>query len=139
MDCLIIPSLVLRVLHSKSFETYNLTLAPSPPTILPCNPFEAAFFRTRDLHTLLVCNYKPFIVTTDHAGTVNIFINERNARGDIPLLCIKPRFAESYIVPFNCSSQICVVVLARSRNLQFLIAHFRIRHVHIYMYAITSV
>jgi hypothetical protein len=79
------------------------------------------------------------MLTTNHVGTVNILINERNARGDLPLLRIKPRSVESYIVPFDCSSQTRIVVLARSRNLQFLIAHCRIRHVRISMYEITSV
>jgi hypothetical protein len=79
------------------------------------------------------------MVTTDHAGTVNIVINERNARGDLPLLRIKPRSAESYFVPSDCSSRTRVIVLARSRNIQCLIAHCRIRHVRISMYAITSV
>jgi hypothetical protein len=79
------------------------------------------------------------MLTADHAGAINIVINERNARGDLPLLCIKPRSVESYIVLSDCSSQTRVVALARSRYLQCLIAHCRIRHVRISMYAITSV
>jgi hypothetical protein len=79
------------------------------------------------------------MVTTDHAETVNIFINERNTRGYLPLSRIKPRSAESYFVPSNCSSQTCIVMLAHSTNVQCLIAHFHIHHVRISMYAITSV
>ena len=79
------------------------------------------------------------MLTSHHAGTVNIVINERNTQGDLPLIHIKPRSAESYIVPSDCSSQTQVVELARSINLQLLITHCRIRHVHISMYAITSV
>jgi hypothetical protein len=79
------------------------------------------------------------MLTTDHPGTVNIVINGRNARGDLPLLRIEPRCLESYFVTSDCSSRTRVVVLARSRNLQCLIAHCNIRHVRISMYAITSV
>jgi hypothetical protein len=79
------------------------------------------------------------MLTTNHAKTVNIVINEQNAQGDLPLLNIKPRSVEIFIVPFDCSSQTQVVALACSRNLQCLITHCRIRHVHISMYAITSV
>ena len=79
------------------------------------------------------------MLTPRQARTVNIDINERNARGDMPLICIKPRSTESYIIPSDCSSQTRVVTLARSRNLQFLIAHCRSRHVHTYRYAITSI
>jgi hypothetical protein len=78
------------------------------------------------------------MLTTHHAGTVNIVINERNARGDLPLIRIKPRSAESYIIPSDCSSQTRVVALARSGNLQSLIAHCRTHHVRTSMYAITS-
>jgi hypothetical protein len=78
------------------------------------------------------------MLTTHHVGTINNVINERNARGDLPLIRIKPRSAESYIVPSDCSSQTRVVTLARSRNLQCLIAHFRIRHVRTSMCAVTS-
>jgi hypothetical protein len=45
---------------------------------------------------------------------------------------------ESYIVPFDCSSQTRVVALARSRNIQCLISHCHIRHVRTSMCAITS-
>jgi hypothetical protein len=79
------------------------------------------------------------MLTTNHAKTVNIVINERNAQGDLPLLRIKPRSVEIYIGPFDCSSQKHVITLAHSRNLQCLITHCRICHVHISMYAITSV
>ena len=79
------------------------------------------------------------MVTANHVGTVNIVINERNDRGDLPLLRIKPRCAESYFVPSDCSSQTRIIVLARSRIIQCLIAHCCIHHVHISMYAITSV
>ena len=34
----------LRILQSKSSETYNLTLAPSPPTVVPCNPILKLLF-----------------------------------------------------------------------------------------------
>jgi hypothetical protein len=78
------------------------------------------------------------MLTNHHAGTVNIVINERNARGDLLLIRIKPRYAESYIIPSNFSSQTWVIVLARSRNIQSLISHCRIRHVRTSMYAITS-
>jgi hypothetical protein len=45
------------------------------------------------------------MLTTHHAGTVKIVINERKARGDLPLIHIKPRFAEGYIIPSECSFQ----------------------------------
>jgi hypothetical protein len=79
------------------------------------------------------------MLTGHHAGTVNIVINGRKTRGDIPLLRIKPRCAETYFVPSDCSSPTRVVVLGRSRNLQCLIAHCNIHHVRISIYAISSV
>ena len=45
------------------------------------------------------------MVTTLYAGTVEIVINQRKDRGDIPLIHIKIRFAEGYIIPFECSFQ----------------------------------
>jgi hypothetical protein len=78
------------------------------------------------------------MLTTQHAGTIKIFINERNARGDLPFIRIKPISAQSYIVPSDCSSQTRVVTLGHSGNLQCLIAHCRIHHVRTSMYAITS-
>ena len=79
------------------------------------------------------------MVTTDDVGTINIVINERNARGDIPLILIKPRSVESYIIPSDFSSQTWVVGLARSRNLQSLIAHCSVHHVLTSMYAINGI
>jgi len=73
-----------------------------------------------------------------HAETVNIVINERNAQGDLPLIRIKPRSVESYIIPSDYSSQARVVALAHSGNIQSLIGHFHTRHVRTSMYVITS-
>jgi hypothetical protein len=45
------------------------------------------------------------MVTTHYARTVEIVINQRKARGDLPLLHIKPRFVEGYIIPLDFSFQ----------------------------------
>jgi hypothetical protein len=45
------------------------------------------------------------MVTTHYVGTVEIVINQRKARGDLPLIHIKPRFVEGYIIPSECSFQ----------------------------------
>ena len=79
------------------------------------------------------------MLTGHHAGTVNIVINGRKTRGDIPLLRIKPRCAENYFVPSDCSSRTRVVMLGRSRNLQCLITDCNIQRVGISMYAISIV
>jgi hypothetical protein len=45
------------------------------------------------------------MLTMHHATTVEIFINERKAQGDLPFTHIGPRFAEGYIIPSNSSFQ----------------------------------
>jgi hypothetical protein len=45
------------------------------------------------------------MLTNHHAGTIDIVINERKARGDIAFTCIRPRFVEGHIIPFECSFQ----------------------------------
>jgi hypothetical protein len=39
------------------------------------------------------------MVTTHSARPLEIVIDQRKARGDIPLIRIKPEFAEAYIIP----------------------------------------
>ena len=43
--------------------------------------------------------------TTHYARTVEIVIDQRKTQGDLQLICIKPRFVEGYIIPFECSFQ----------------------------------
>jgi hypothetical protein len=43
------------------------------------------------------------MITTHHATTVQIVINERKSRGDLPFTRIGPRFAQGYIIPSNFS------------------------------------
>jgi hypothetical protein len=45
------------------------------------------------------------MVTTHYKGTVEIVINHREARGDLPSIVIKPIFVEGYIIPSKCSFQ----------------------------------
>jgi hypothetical protein len=43
--------------------------------------------------------------TSHYARTVEIVIDQRKARGDLPLIRIKPIFAEGYIIPPQFSFQ----------------------------------
>jgi hypothetical protein len=43
--------------------------------------------------------------TSDYTRTVEIVIDQRKARGDLPLIHIKPRFVEGYIIPSQFSFQ----------------------------------
>ena len=45
------------------------------------------------------------MLTTHHATTVQIVINERKSQGDLPFTRIGPRFYEGYIIPSNSSFQ----------------------------------
>jgi hypothetical protein len=45
------------------------------------------------------------MVTTHYARTLEIVIDQRKARGDLPLIRIKPRFVEGYIIPPQFSFQ----------------------------------
>jgi hypothetical protein len=45
------------------------------------------------------------MLTTHRATIVEIVINERKARGDLPFTHIGARFAEDYIIPSKCSFQ----------------------------------
>jgi hypothetical protein len=45
------------------------------------------------------------MVTAHSAQTLDIVIDQRKARGDIPLIRIKPSFAEGYIIPPQFSFQ----------------------------------
>ena len=43
------------------------------------------------------------MITTHHASTVEIVINEQKDRGDLPFTCIGPIFVQRYIIPSNFS------------------------------------
>jgi hypothetical protein len=43
------------------------------------------------------------MITTHHATTIQIIINERKSRGDLPFTHIGPRFAQGYIIPSKFS------------------------------------
>ena len=52
-----------------------------------------------------------------HAIAVQIVINERKSRGDLPFTRIGPRFAQGYIIPSNSSFQTSSGANQRSRKL----------------------
>jgi hypothetical protein len=43
------------------------------------------------------------MLTTHHATAVEIVINEKKSRGDLPFTHIGPRFAQHFIIPSNFS------------------------------------
>jgi hypothetical protein len=45
------------------------------------------------------------MVTTHYARTMEIVIDQQKARVDLPLIRIKPRFVEGYIIPSEFSFQ----------------------------------
>jgi hypothetical protein len=57
------------------------------------------------------------MLTTHHATTVEIVINERKSRGDLPFTRIGPRFVQGYIIPSNSSFQTSSGENQRSRKL----------------------
>jgi len=57
------------------------------------------------------------MLTMHYTTTVEIVINERKARGDLPFTCIGPRFAEGYIIPSNSSFQTSYGANERSHKL----------------------
>jgi hypothetical protein len=57
------------------------------------------------------------MLTSHHATAIEIVINERKARGDLPFTRIGPRFVEGYIIPSNCSFQTSFGANKHSRKL----------------------
>ena len=57
------------------------------------------------------------MLTTHHATIVEIVINDRKSRGDLPFTRIRPRFAQGYIIPSNSSFQTSSGANQHSRKL----------------------
>jgi hypothetical protein len=54
------------------------------------------------------------VLTTHHATTVQIVINQRKSQGHLPFICFRPKFAQGYIIPSNFSFHSSAVTNKRS-------------------------